>query len=82
MYIKVRVLAGAKKEAFVVEKPDHFKISVRQKAERNEANTRVRELVAEHLGVPLASVRIINGHHSPQKLLSIFEGAPSAGIDK
>lgn len=71
MYIKVRVIAGAKKEEFIVQKENQFKITVREKAERNLANMRVRELVAQHLTLPVARVRIINGHHTPQKLLSI-----------
>ena len=71
MYIKVRVIADAKKEELILEKKDHFKISVREKAERNMANKRVCELVAGQLRVPVKSVRIINGHHTPHKLLSV-----------
>ncbi len=71
MYIKVHVVADAKKEEVIVEKKDHLKIFVREKAERNMANTRVCELVARYLAVPVKSVRIINGHHTTQKLLSI-----------
>jgi uncharacterized protein YggU (UPF0235/DUF167 family) len=69
MYIRVRVIAGAKKEQVVVETPDHFTISVREKAERNMANTRVIEIIGTHFGTK--KVRIINGHHSPVKLLSV-----------
>ena len=31
----------------------------------------IDELVAQKLGVAVAKVRIINGHHHPSKLLSI-----------
>lgn len=71
MYIKVNVIAGAKKESFVKKSKDHFDISVKEKAERNMANTRVIELVAEHFQIAKNKVRIINGHHHPSKLLSI-----------
>jgi uncharacterized protein YggU (UPF0235/DUF167 family) len=71
MYIKVRVVAGAKKEEVISEKPDHFKIFVRQKAKQNIANKRVLEIVAREYCIKPALVRIISGHHSPSKLLSV-----------
>jgi uncharacterized protein YggU (UPF0235/DUF167 family) len=71
MYIHVRVIAGARKEVVERVKEDHYKIWVREKAERNLANVRVCELVAKELGVRSIDVRIINGHQSPGKLLVI-----------
>ncbi len=71
MYIKARVIAGSKKEELIIEKPDHFKVFLREKAERNMANDRLRELLAIHFKVEKSAVWIINGHHSPQKLLSV-----------
>ena len=70
-YIHVKVSAGASKESFKQKSDDHFEISVKEKAERNEANNRVLELVAEYFKVPLNKVRIVNGHHHPSKLLVI-----------
>ena len=69
MYIKIRITAGAKKESVVAEAADHFKVSVRQKAERNMANTRVLEIFRERF--PGKSVRLISGHHSPSKILTV-----------
>lgn len=69
-YLKVLVTAGAKRES-VEEKGSALHISVKEPAERNLANTRVRELVAARLSVSSAQVRIINGHHSRSKLLSV-----------
>ena len=71
MYIKVRVLAGAKKEEVQELSKNHFKISVREKPLQNLANRRVVELVARHFGVSPKTVRIVSGHHSPSKILSI-----------
>jgi len=71
MYVKVRVRANAKKEAFEAMSPTTYKISVRQKALNNAANHRVVELIASHFKIPIKSVRIISGHHSPSKILSI-----------
>ncbi len=71
MYIKIKVTAGSKKEIFVKESKDHFKVSVKEPATRNLANIRVREIIAEHFKLPITKVRIINGHHSPSKLLVV-----------
>jgi uncharacterized protein YggU (UPF0235/DUF167 family) len=70
-YIHVKVTAGAGKESFKQKSEDHFEISVREKAERNMANTRAIELVADHFSVPISKIRIVNGHRHPSKLLVI-----------
>ncbi len=70
-YIHVKVLAGMKKESLKQKSEDHFEISVKEKAEQNMANKRVLEIVAEHFKIAKNKVRIINGHHSPSKLLII-----------
>lgn len=71
MYIKAIVTAGAKKESIVAKKSDHFEISVKEKAEKNLANKKVIELLANYFKVPIKKVRIINGHHHPHKLLVV-----------
>ncbi len=71
MYVKVHVRAGVKKEELVVESHDHLLILVKEKAERNMANRRVIEMVAGHFSVTVKKVRIISGHHSPSKMLSV-----------
>lgn len=73
MYLRVKVIAGAKREVIEKVKDDEYRISVREPAERNLANERVCELIAIELGVARAKVRILNGHHSPSKILSILE---------
>jgi len=70
-YIHVKVTAGVKKESFVQKKEDSFEISVKEKAQRNMANNRVLELVAEYFKVSKSKVRIINGHKHPSKLLIV-----------
>ncbi len=70
MYIKVFVTPGAKKEK-VEEKSDTLAISVRELATGNRANTRVREILAEKFGVPLGKVRILTGHRSRAKMISV-----------
>ena len=68
MYIHVRVKAGAKKEMVVRKSPDHFLISLREKAERGEANRRVTEIMHNIFSTP---VRMVSGHTSPSKLFSV-----------
>ncbi len=70
-YIHVKVMAGARKEFFRRKSKDHFEVSVKEKAERNMANTRVLELVASHFKIPVNKIRIVNGHRHPSKLLVI-----------
>lgn len=69
MYIKVRIIAEAKKEIVYKISESAYKIHVREKAERNMANKRLLEILREIY--PHADIRIINGHHSPIKLISI-----------
>lgn len=71
MYIKVHVIAGARKESLSKISDDHFDVSVREEAERNMANKRTVQLVAANFGVLPNRVRIISGHHSPGKILSV-----------
>ena len=71
VYVHLKVIAGARKENFQKVSGDHFEVSVKEKAERNMANTRVLELVATHFKVSVKKVRIVNGHRHPSKLLII-----------
>ncbi len=71
MYIKIKVTAGARKEKLTQISEDHFEISVREKAERNMANVRVREMIADFFVVPVGKTKIISGHHSPGKIFSV-----------
>lgn len=71
MYIKVMVVANAKKESFVQKSENSFIASVKEPAERNLANKRMLELVAGQYGIDQKKIRIVNGHHHPSKLLSV-----------
>ncbi len=71
MYIRVSVSASAKKELFKKSQKDSFLVSVKEPAEQNLANKRVLKLVAGHFGILPKQIRIISGHHSPSKILSI-----------
>ena len=70
-YIHVKVKAGMSKESLKEKSKDHFEISVKEKAENNQANKRVVEILAEYFKIPQNKVRIVNGHRSPSKLLIV-----------
>lgn len=78
MFIKVFVTPGTKKEKVEVSHPDEdgekgdtLRISVREPATGNRANDRVREVIAGRLGVPIGKVRILTGHRSRAKMISV-----------
>ncbi len=71
MYIKVRAKTEAKLEKMIKKSKDYFEISVREKPKMNMANKKILEMVAKHFVIPVGKVRIVSGHHSPSKILSI-----------
>lgn len=73
MYVRVNAYPESRKERFVAVKgKDHtFDAFVKEPAERNMANVRIRLLLAENYNVPLGKVRMITGHHSPTKIFTI-----------
>lgn len=72
MYIHAKVTANAKEEKIEKKSDTQFVVFVREKAERNMANTRIIEIFRELYKT--GKVRIINGHHSTSKLLSVDIG--------
>ncbi|MHB8710553.1 MAG: DUF167 domain-containing protein [Minisyncoccota bacterium] len=70
MYLKVFVTPDAKREK-VEKKGDVLAVSVREPASGNRANDRVREIVAARQGVAFGKVRILTGHRSRAKMISI-----------
>ncbi len=69
MYIKIRIFPNSKEEKVDRISEDHYKISVKQKAENNMANNRLLEIMRNEY--PNSIIKIISGHHSPSKILSI-----------
>lgn len=69
MYIHVKAQVGANKESVENISADHYEISVKEPAKQNLANKRIIEIIQKLY--PDSLVRIVNGHHSRSKLLSI-----------
>lgn len=70
MYIKVYVTPGARRER-VEEVGDALHVSVKEPAQGNHANFRVREIIAARYNVPLAKVTILSGHRSRGKMIVV-----------
>lgn len=66
--LQVKVTAGAKTEKVEELSPGVFRVRTNIAPEKGKANERVRELLAEHLGVPRMSVYIKSGHTSRNKI--------------
>lgn len=69
MYLKIKVVAGAREEKVEQIKSDEYRIWVKVPAENNAANTRILKII--RVMYPERSVRVISGHHSPSKIISI-----------
>ncbi len=58
----------------VIGKSDHsYIVHVKEKAERNQANIKMRSLLATHFRVDLGKVKIVTGHHAGSKIIDIIE---------
>lgn len=69
MYIKVKIITKARRELIEKVSNDHYNVSVKEKPENNNANRRLLELM--HIEFPNSIIKLISGHHSPSKILSI-----------
>lgn len=72
MYIRVKAFPDAKKEHVEIDDAGRLRIFVREPAQDNRANKRILQLVAQNQNVPIDAVRLISGHHGPNKLLQIL----------
>ena len=68
--VKVRVTADAARES-IVRTEKGVRVSVKEPAEGNRANVRVRALLAKEFDVPEKAVRLTLGHHAPSKTFVI-----------
>lgn len=63
-------MPSSKRESVQRLSEESYEIRVREPAERGLANQRIREVLADFIGVPLPSVRLISGHTSRSKIFS------------
>ena len=70
LVVRVRATPHARKEK-VEEIDGVLCIAVRERAEENRANVRIKEIVAERFAVPITQVRMVTGMRSRSKLIRI-----------
>lgn len=71
--VRVRVTPHAHRERFEQVSATEFSATVKEPAQRNEANLRVQRLVAQHFNVPLTSVRFLTGMRGKKKVLEVVQ---------
>jgi uncharacterized protein (TIGR00251 family) len=77
--IRIRVQPGARRNEVLGFQADVLRLRVTAPPQEGRANRGVVELLAEKLNVAKADVRILRGHRSRDKLVSI-EGLDSARV--
>lgn len=73
MYVRVEAIPGARKERITKKSSGKYQIAVREPAERNLANKRIKEILSELFNVPHNQISMLTGHRSSSKMYSIEE---------
>ena len=71
MYINVKVITNTKQKEFLKLKPLYYKAKLISIPEQGKANSELIDLIAKHFKCAKSEVKIISGHRSREKLLSI-----------
>ena len=69
--IKLRVKAGAQKNAILGVHDGKLKLSVTAAPEKGKANKAVLQLLAEALELPASALEIVSGGSSPDKVVRV-----------
>ena len=70
MYIKIRVIPSSKREVINRIDEENYEIKVKQEPKNNAVNKRLIEIMRD-IYKQAKIVRIISGHRSPSKIISI-----------
>lgn len=74
MKYQVIVKAGARHASVEEMGEGTFRIAVKERPEAGQANEAVLRALGEHLGLPPSRLRIVLGHKSKRKLLTVIDG--------
>ncbi len=80
MLIRVKVKTKAKREVVTSKAKDQLEVSLTEKPERNMANKRLVEVLSEYFACPANEIRIVRGHKTPSKIVSIGGNDPDPGL--
>ncbi len=69
--LKLHVTPGAREEGIVGWQEQSLRLKVRARPEKGRANEAVIRLLASHLGLPRASLSIVHGATSRDKLVKV-----------
>lgn len=78
VFLKVRAQPGAAREAIIGVYGDALKVAVSASPERGKANAALERVIAEALGLPASSVRVVHGERSRDKWVAL-RGLDAAG---
>lgn len=70
MRLKVKVIAGAKKES-ISEEGDHLKVKLTARPVKGKANEALIEALSKHFNVPKSRITILHGHTSNKKEVEV-----------
>jgi uncharacterized protein YggU (UPF0235/DUF167 family) len=73
MLIHIKIHPESKEDSVEMKSEYSLIVKVREKAEKNAANIKMRSLLAGHFAVDLGKVKIITGHHAPSKIIEIIQ---------
>jgi uncharacterized protein YggU (UPF0235/DUF167 family) len=79
MHIRVVVTTDASKEKVEKVAEDEYHMEVKEPAENNRANHRVRQVLADELDIPMYRIHLMRGHHHSSKLFMISATMPTKG---
>ena len=71
MLIKVKVNVLSKEDKVIKKSEDNFEVFVKVDAQRNMANKRIIELLAEYFNLPQYGIKMIKGFKESNKIFNI-----------
>jgi len=69
--LKIKVVPESSKNKVIQNKDGEYEVKLKAKTERNQANESLKLVLAEYFQVDPAAVKIVSGHHSRHKRLTI-----------
>jgi uncharacterized protein (TIGR00251 family) len=72
IHLKIKVVPGSSRNGIAGWLGDTLKVRVTAQPERGKANAAVEAAIAEALGIPIKSARVVQGKTSPRKVVEIL----------
>lgn len=73
MKIKIKVIAGTKKQKIEQLSDGSLKVHLTAIREKNKANEQLVELLAEHYHIAKSRIEIVKGNSASQKVVEIYD---------